>query len=127
MAAGAAADAGHDDTAITVAGREFYSGAGAADDAARIGVLVAMTRRLADQVMLLTARLRRGDADDGLSPLVMPSLLVASGLQGLLTAAANETEGVDGHPRAGLPEVIGQLRGAADVLETMTPATPPGT
>ena len=53
-------------------------------------MLLALARRLADQVMLLTARLRRGDADDGMSPLVLPSLLVAEGLQGLLTAAANE-------------------------------------
>ncbi len=71
MAAGAAAYAGHGDISITLTGREFYGGAGADDDAARIGVLLALTRRLADQVMLLTARLRRGDADDGLPPLVM--------------------------------------------------------
>lgn len=123
MAGGAAVDAGHGDTAITLAGREFYGGAGAADDAARIGVLVAMAQRVADQVMVLAARLRRGD-DEVLSPLVMPSLLVALGLQGLLTAAANETHGADAHPRAGLPKVIGELRGAVDVLETMTPGMP---
>lgn len=69
-----------------------------------IGVLLALTRRLADQVMRLTARLRRGDADDGLSPLVMPSLLAAEGVQGLLTAAANEAQGSTVHPRAGLLE-----------------------
>jgi len=125
MAAGAAVDAGHGDIPITLTGREFYGGAGAADDAARIGVLLALTRRLADQVMLMTARLRRGDADDGMSPLVMPSLLVAEALQGLLTAAANEAQGSKAHPRASLSEVIEQLRGAADVLETMTPAMPP--
>lgn len=125
MATGAAADADHDDIPIMRTGREFYGGAGATDDAARVGVLLALTRRLADQVMLLTARLRRGDADDGLSLLAMPSLLVAEELQGLLTAAANEAQGSKAHPRAGLPEVIGQLRGAADVLETMTPAMPP--
>jgi len=125
MAAGAAVDAGHGDIPITLTGREFYGGAGATDDATRVGVLLALTRRLADQVMLLTARMRRGDADEGLSLLVMPSLLVAEGLQGLLMAAANEARGSDAHPRAGLPEVIGQPRGAAEVLETMTPAMPP--
>ncbi len=57
--------------------------------------------------------------------LVMPSLLVAEGLQGLLTAAANEARGSTAHPRAGLPEVIEQLRGVTDVLETMPPAEPP--
>ena len=85
---------------ITLTGREFYGGAGAADDAARIGVLLALTRRLADQVMLPTARLRRGDADDGMSPLVMPSLHVAEALQGPLTAAAHETQGSKAHPRS---------------------------
>ena len=50
---------------------------------------------------------------------------MAEGLQGLLTAAANEAQGSKAHPRASLPEVIGQLRGAADVLETMTAAIPP--
>ncbi|MFN2503683.1 MAG: hypothetical protein ABR540_05530 [Acidimicrobiales bacterium] len=125
MAGGAAANAGHDHTAITRAGRELYGGAGAGDDATRVGVLMAMTHRLVDQVMLLTARLRRGDADDGLSPLVMPSLLVALGLQGLLKAAVDEGQGQEARPRAGLPEVVEQLRGAADVLETMTPSMPP--
>jgi hypothetical protein len=75
--------------------------------------------------MLLSARLRRGDADDGLSPLVTPSLLVAEGLQALLTVAANEAQDSDAHSRTDLPEVIGQLRGAADVLKTMTPGMPP--
>ena len=125
MAGGGAADAGHDHTAITRAGRELYGGAAAGDDATRVGVLMAMTHRLVDQVMLLTARLRRGDADDGLSPLVMPSLLVALGLDGLLRAAVDEGHGQKAHPRAGLPEVVEQLRGAADVLETMTPLVPP--
>lgn len=90
MAAGAAAYPGHGDIPITLTGREFYGGAGADDDAARIGVLLALTRRLADQVMLLTARLRRGDADDGLSPLVTPSLLVAEGLHDVATSTAPE-------------------------------------
>ena len=62
MAAGPAADAGHGDIPSTLTGREFYAGAGAADDAARIGVLLALTRRLADQVMLLTARILHGSS-----------------------------------------------------------------
>ena len=51
MAGGAAADAGHGATPILWAGWEFYGGAGMADDAARVGLLVAMTRRLAEHIM----------------------------------------------------------------------------
>jgi hypothetical protein len=32
-----------------------------------------------------------------------------------------ETAGEDEHPRAALPRVVEQLRGMADLLETMTP------
>jgi hypothetical protein len=120
MAGGAAADAGHGSTPILWAGWEFYGGAGMADDAARVGLLVAMTRRLAEHIMVMVARKQRGDGDELLSPLVNPALPVVEALAGLLQAAAVETSGAD-EPRAGLPQVIDQLRSMADLLETMTP------
>jgi hypothetical protein len=43
-------------------------------------------------------------------------------LAGLLHAAAVERGGKDDQPRAELAWVVEQLRGMADLLETMTPA-----
>jgi hypothetical protein len=71
--------------------------------------------------MMMVARKRRGDGDELLSPLVMPALLVAQALQTLLRAAATETLGDDPEPRSGLMEVVNQLSGAAEILESMTP------
>ena len=51
----------------------------------------------------------------------MPALPVATALAGLLDAAAMETGGQDEQPRAGLPQIVEQLRAMADLLETMTP------
>jgi hypothetical protein len=39
----------------------------------------------------------------------------------LLRAAATETLGDDPEPRSGLMEVVNQLSGAAEILESMTP------
>ena len=122
MAGGACVDAGTEATSVLMAGWEFHAGADLADDAARVGLLLAMARRLADQVMLMVARKRRGEGDELLSPLVTPALPVATALSGLLETAAAETCGKAGQPRAGLPQVVEQLRAMADVLETMTPA-----
>ena len=83
-------------------------------------LLVGMTRRLAEHIMVMVARKQRGDGDELLSPLVNPALPVVEALAGLLQAAAVETSGAD-EPRAGLPQVIDQLRSMADLLETMTP------
>ncbi len=71
--------------------------------------------------MLMVARKRRGEGDELLSPLVMPALAVCEALAGLLNAAAVESAGEDERPRAELPRVVEQLRGMADLLETMTP------
>lgn len=68
----------------------------------------------------MVARKQRGDGDELLSPLVNPALPVVEALAGLLQAAAVETSCAD-EPRAGLPQVIDQLRSIADLLETMTP------
>ena len=122
MAAGAAADVADGDSApVMLAGWGLYAGAGMEGDAARIGLLLAITKRLGDQIMLMVARHRRGEGDELLSPLVMPALAVCEALAGVLDAAAVETAGEDEHPRAGLPRVVEQLRGMADLLETMTP------
>jgi hypothetical protein len=51
-----------------------------------------------------------------------PALVVAQALAGLIGAAATETGGEDDQPRAALPQVVDQLRGMADLLETITPA-----
>jgi hypothetical protein len=48
--------------------------------------------------------------------------VVAQALAGLIGAAATETGGEDDQPRAALPQVVDQLRGMADLLETITPA-----
>ncbi len=121
MAAGACVDSGSESTSVLLAGWEFYVGANTGEDAARIGLLLTMARRLVDQIMLMVARKQRGEGDELLSPLVSPALAVASALAGVLTAAAIETDGED-QPRAGLPQVAEQLRGMADLLESMTPA-----
>jgi hypothetical protein len=120
MAGSACVDAGSDTTAILQAGSDFHLGANAADDAARVGLLLAMGHRLVDQVMLMVARKRRGEGDELLSPLVYPALSGASALAELLGAVVAETNGQD-HPRSGLPQVAERLRGLADLLESMTP------
>ena len=53
MAGGACVDAGIESTPVLMAGWEFHDGAGVADDAARVGLLLSMARRLTDQVMLM--------------------------------------------------------------------------
>lgn len=121
MAGGACVDAGREATAIMLAGWEFHAGASTVEDSARVGLLLAMSRRLVDQIMLMVARKRRGEGDELLSPLVNPALAVASALAELLGASAAETDDQD-HLRAGLPQVVEQLRGMADLLESMTPA-----
>jgi hypothetical protein len=68
-------DTGCADTAILLAGWQVYSGMGTEDDdAARIGALMAITARLTEYLMVMTARKRRGDGDELLSPLVMTTL-----------------------------------------------------
>jgi hypothetical protein len=121
MAGGAAVDAGCASTPVLQAGWEVYSGADLADDAARMGLLVAMARRLNDYVMVMTARKRRGDGDELLSPLVMTALPITGALTDLLTAAARETD-ADPDPRAMLSQVSDNLRAMADLLDSMTPA-----
>jgi hypothetical protein len=64
--------------------------------------------------MLSVARQRR---DEG----IMPALAVGEALTGLLDAAARESGGEDQQPRRELFTVVEQLRGIADLLETMTP------
>ncbi len=115
------ADAAGLSGAALLAGWSCTSGASVEGDAARIGLLVAMAKRLGDQIMLMVARQRRGGGDELLSPLVMPALAVCEALAGVLDAAAVETAGEDEHPRAALPRVVEQLQGMADLLETMTP------
>jgi len=121
MADGAAVDAGYESTPVLQAGWEFYGGANTGEDAARVALLEAMSRRLIDQLTLMVARKRRGDGDELLSPLVMPALPIASALAGVLHAGALES-GEHDDPRKGLPQVVDQLRGMADLLETMTPS-----
>jgi hypothetical protein len=70
--------------------------------------------------MLMVARQRRGEGDELLSPLIMPALAVGEALTGLLDAAAHESGGEE-EPRRELFSVVEQLRGMADLVETMTP------
>jgi hypothetical protein len=120
MAAGCAVDTGCADTAILLAGWQVYSGMGTeGDDAARIGALMAITARLTEYLMVMTARKRRGDGDELLSPLVMTALPLANALHDLLKAAAAETSG-DAEPRTGLPTITTNLRAMADLLDSMT-------
>jgi len=84
---------------------------------------VALSGRLVDQLMMMVARKRRGDGDELLSPLVVPALPVATALQTLIRAAAEETGGEAEEPRSGLMEVVNNLRVLADLLESMTPPT----
>jgi len=108
-------------TPLLLAGWELFTGAGTAEDAARVGLLLAISRRLTDAIMLLVARQRRGEGDELLSPLIMPALAVGEALTGLLDAAAHESGGEDEQPRRELFTVVEQLRGMAELLETMTP------
>jgi hypothetical protein len=55
MAAGAAADAGAESTAILQAGWEIYGGANINEDGARVGLLHAIAARLVDQLLVITA------------------------------------------------------------------------
>lgn len=59
-------------------------------DAARIGLMVAMAKRLGDQIMLMVARQRRGGGDELLSPLVMPALAVCEALASVLNYAGRD-------------------------------------
>ena len=80
MAASAAVDVGADSTALLQAGWELFAGAGLADpDQARVALLRVLATRLADAVMLLVARWRRGDGE--VPQLVAPALVVATALQ----------------------------------------------
>jgi len=63
-------------TPLLLAGWELFTGAGTAEDAARVGLVLAIARRLTDAIMLMVARQRRGEGDELLSPLIMPALAV---------------------------------------------------
>ncbi len=104
MAAGVAADAAHDDTApVLLAGWEFYVGAGLQDDAARVGLLVVIAKRLGDQIMLMVARKHRGDGDELLSPLVTPALAVCEALAGVLQCRGRRDGWRGRAPQGGAP------------------------
>ena len=120
MAAGTAADAGAEATAILQAGWDVYSGANINEDGSRVGLLAAMADRLTNYLLVITARIRLGEGSDELSPLVMTALPIASVVCDLLKAAAHETAGED-RPRADFPQLTASLRGMADLLDTMTP------
>jgi hypothetical protein len=125
MAAGAAADAieeptAEDSTRVLMAGWELFSGAGADQDDARVGLLAALAGRLNDAIMLMVARWRRGEGDELLSPLVMPALVLGGALATLLRAAAEESGGGD-DPRRELAQVVEQMRSTAEILESMIP------
>ncbi len=126
MAGGAAAGARGGPAAeasmrVLMAGWELFSGAGAEQDDARVGLLSALAGRLNDAVMLMVARWRRGEGDELLSPLVMPALVLTGAVATLLRAAAEESGGGE-DPRRELVQVVGQLRSTAEVLESMIPA-----
>ena len=126
MAGGAAADAVEEQTPATatpilLAGWKWFSGGAAPDDDARVGLLAVLAHRLNEMLMLMVARWRKGEGDELLSPLLMPSLAIASTLEQLLKATAEETSG-NPDPRRELGEVAEHLRHTADVLESMTPA-----
>jgi hypothetical protein len=120
MAGGTAAEAGAEGTAILQAGWDVYSGANIDEDNARVGLLAAIADRLASYLLVMTAHIRRGDAVEELSPLVMVALPIAGVVCDLLKAAANETAG-DDQPRADFPKLTASLRDMADLLDTMTP------
>jgi hypothetical protein len=120
MAAGAVPAVKENATPLLLAGWELFTGAGTAEDGARVGLLLAIARRLTDVIMLMVARQRRGEGDELLSPLIMPALAVGEALTGLLDAAAHESGGEE-EPRRELFSVVEQLRGMADLVETMTP------
>ena len=98
MAGGTAADAVEEQTPATatpilLAGWEWFSGGAAPDDDARVGLLSVLAHRLNEMLMLMVARWRKGEGDELLSPLLMPSLAIASTLEQLLKATAEETSG----------------------------------
>ena len=112
MAGGGAADAVEEQTPATatpilLAGWKWFSGGGAPDDDARVGLLAVLAHRLNEMLMLMVARWRKGEGDELLSPLLMPSLAIASTLEQLLKATAEETSG-DPDPRRELGEVAEQ-------------------
>ncbi len=83
MAGGAGADAVEEQTPATatpilLAGWKWFSGGGAPDDDARVGLLAVLAHRLNEMLMLMVARWRKGEGDELLSPLLMPSLAIAS-------------------------------------------------
>jgi hypothetical protein len=126
MAGGTAADAVEEQTPATptpilLAGWEWFSGGAAPDDDARVGLLSVLAHRLNKMLMLMVARWRKGEDDELLSPLLMPSLAIPSTLEQLLKATAEEPV-VDPDPRRELGELAEHLRHTADVLESMTPA-----
>jgi len=84
------ADAAGLSGAALLAGWSCTSGASVEGDAARIGLLVAMAKRLGDQIMLMVARQRRGGGDELLSPLVMPALAVCEALASVLNYAGRD-------------------------------------
>lgn len=121
MAAGTVPAVKKNATPMLLAGWGLFTGAGTAEDAARVGLLLAMARRLTDAIMLMVARQRRGEGDELLSPLIMPALAVGEALTGVLNAAALESEGEEKRPRRELATVVEQLGGMAELLATMTP------
>ena len=125
MAEGAAADVSGEPVSeassrVLMAGWELFSGAGAEQDDARVGLLAALAGRLNEAVMLMVARWRRGEGDESLSPLVMPALVLTGAVVTLLRAAAEESGGGE-DPRRELAPVVDQMRSTADILESMTP------
>jgi hypothetical protein len=70
MAAGAVPAVKENATPMLLAGWELFTGAGTAEDGARVGLLLAIARRLTDAIMLMVARQRRGEGDELLSPLI---------------------------------------------------------
>jgi len=70
--------AGAEGTAILQAGWDVYSGANIDQDGARVGLLAAIADRLASYLLVMTAHIRRRDAVEELSPLVMAALPIAS-------------------------------------------------
>ena len=84
------ADAAGLSGAALLAGWSCTSGASVEGDAARIGLVVAMAKRLGDQIMLMVARQRRGGGDELLSPLVMPALAVCEALASVLNYAGRD-------------------------------------
>ena len=121
MAGGTAADAVEEQTPATatpilLAGWEWFSGGAAPGDDARRAA-VSPGAPVERMLMLMVTRWRKGEGDELLSPLLMPSHAIAGTLEQLLKATAGETSG-DPDPRRELGEVAEHLRHTANVLDS---------